>query len=109
MREIKFRAWDKSANKFRGVKGVKDCFSLRSDGMVNNNYIIMQYTGLKDKNDKEIYEGDIVAALSRIGQVSYHEERAAFIFNDTFNELLFQGIGFDAEIIGNIHEHPELI
>jgi len=109
MRQIKFRAWMKHSNKMFSFNDCIDHGWNFEDLRDNDVDSFMQFTGLLDKNGKEIYEGDIVAALSRIGQVSYHEERAAFIFNDTFNELLFQGIGFDAEIIGNIHEHPELI
>ena len=62
MREIKFRAWLEPEKKMNN-----GLFGLRSDGEVsfqsNNpefNVILMQYTGLKDKNGKEIYEGDIV-------------------------------------------------
>ena len=64
MREIKFRAWDKSCDKMRGIKDIKDCFSIRSDGFVNENYILMQYTGFKDFDGKEIYEGDILEYVS---------------------------------------------
>lgn len=59
-REIKFRAWDKSCNKMRGTNGVKDCFAIRSDGSINYDFQLMQYTGLKDKNGVEIYEGDVI-------------------------------------------------
>ena len=59
-REIKFRAWDIPAKKYRGVDGLKDLFSIRSDGFFNEDYVLEQFTGLLDKNGKEIYEGDIV-------------------------------------------------
>lgn len=49
MREIKFRCWDEDL-------GMLDCYCLQD----NDATLVMQYTGLKDKNDKEIYEGDIL-------------------------------------------------
>ena len=62
MREIKFRAWDNKQNKMRN-----DGFSIYYDGSIqfadsieSKDFILMQYTGLKDKNGKEIYEGDIL-------------------------------------------------
>jgi len=67
MREIKFRAWDKDNNKMLVQSTFMSfhVFLLTPDGLVYENgklmdYVLMQYTGLKDKNDKEIYEGDIV-------------------------------------------------
>ena len=75
-----------------------------------------QYTGLKDKNGKEIYEGDIVEKT----YYSYHQPECSELF-----EIKYEGLGFyfehikgnafylpfteDIEIIGNIYENPELI
>jgi len=67
-REIKFRAWDKK-------NGMTTCFAVHASGLcayMNNEWleysetpILMQYTGLKDKNGKDIYEGDILSPNKR--------------------------------------------
>jgi uncharacterized phage protein (TIGR01671 family) len=86
MREIKFRIFDKNAKLMIGQRK-NDWFSIRNDGFVawqNNkdnspeNVILMQFTGLKDKNGKEIYEGDILAYKFNWGngeQMNKHEVR----------------------------------
>ena len=70
-----------------------------------------QYTGLKDKNGKEIYEGDVVQyhpeANAGIGRVVY--EGSGFYVIDEFNGLLDDFATLGIEIIGNIHDNPELI
>ena len=122
-REIKFRAWDKSCNKMRGISGLQDCFSLRSDGVCNEDYILLQYTGLKDKNGKEIYEGDIISDLVESDgeliqskcQVYFDEMTCQFMLDCSakqdlsFGTSLFQELeDFEYEIIGNIYENPDL-
>lgn len=130
-REIKFRAWDTKCGEW--VLGLK----LKLDGTIKDfdfddeGYyefepeeglvILEQYTGLKDKNGKEIYEGDIVKCYSQdtypVGRVMYSEEWCAYeivsydpedcrvynleSFSPTVNKYL--------EVIGNIHENPELL
>lgn len=115
-REIKFRAWDKSCNKMRGENGIKDCFSLRSDGVYNDDYILMQFTGIIDKNEKEVYEGDIVIHDSEKIVVSYGIQSVDAFEGAGFNLWSFYGEklgGFrlqsEIEIIGNIFENPELL
>lgn len=107
MREIKFRAWDNEDKKWLSdiavygdgqVQGTtSDLRDLDSD---YDNIILMQYTGLKDKNGKgkEAYFGDI--AKDKHGQI--------FEIIDDYKFLShLEGIWF--EVIGNIYENPELI
>ena len=118
MREIKFRAWDKET----GAMLDKDKYVLmwfRGDGeTVFDNaerFELMQYIGLKDKNDKEIYEGDIVKDTDSnyIGQVIFDLESLCFTTKFQSNELWGfvprHGKDNHCEVIGNIYENKELL
>ena len=130
MREIKFRAWD-------GEKMNYEVDMLSKWGAIKKGYsstpwikeasagFSMQYTGLKDKNGKEIYEGDIVSGIFRkgviglnditLGKVMFYspsfyicppsENKFIMPFND--NVLVDKDTNY--EIIGNIYENPELL
>jgi len=112
MREIKFRAWDKKRNKFvsdfnLSPKGNILCehSNLGYKGVFEVDLELMQYTGLKDKNGKEIYEGDIVKMLadSLNGEENIEVKWRKEGFWEYFN-------GFDnCEVIGNIYENTELL
>jgi uncharacterized phage protein (TIGR01671 family) len=106
-REIKFRAWDKSCNKMRGISGLQDCFSLRSDGVCNEDYILLQYTGLKDKNGKEIYEGDILKSKSgNLFTCVFYG--AGFKLSQNNGKKVWSSNNTSTlEFIGNIYENPE--
>lgn len=120
MREIKFRAWDKdnavmvSAGKYDdeyiSFEGRAVDIDMFSSGIHTLNYDLMQYTGLKDKNGFEIYEGDIIALDGLIKgnrKVYWHDNFACWAvtkFGDTLH--LFHD---DCEVIGNIYENPNLI
>jgi len=120
MREIKFRAWDTSKKQMFNVI----CLDFKEHGYIDEeigwhkDFIchLMQYTGLKDKNGKEIYEGDIVKGWiydeydeekDKYDKVFWHDEYCGF-YIDYIEEYRLYELR-DAEIIGNIYENPELI
>lgn len=114
MREIKFRAWSKVAQQIITWNEIDAMGKLSK--LVNSDYPLMQYTGLKDKNDVEIYEGDIVLDHIGTGVVEYKDKYAAFRVNYThdkqakwFLDYLLHGERESIEIIGNIYQHPELL
>ena len=95
--------------------------SVAGDWIVNNDIHLMQSTGLKDKNGKEIFEGDIITNGMDVVDVRNHETlgfytlvngREVFFGHGTSIEEFEEDIeGFTeiAEIIGNIYENPELL
>lgn len=126
MREIKFRAWVKEKKAIFEVilinyvtkkvtyllERVGHLLSIRDAKF--NDVELMQYTGLKDKNNKEIYEGDIL--FENFGERYYKIifENGGFRaeFNGDFEEHSFDLIDVVAqgcEIVGNIYENPELM
>ncbi len=126
MREIKFRAWVKEKKAIFEVilidyvtkkvtyllERVGHLLNIRHDKF--NNVELMQYTGLKDKNGKEIYEGDIVKLRANhgIGVVKYYDEWGAFVVEYIKpRQLAVLGMNYykeDIEILGNIYQNLEL-
>lgn len=114
-RIIKFRCWYDRVNAFVNVDDI-GCNSLND---LKDNYHVMQFTGLIDKNDKEIYEGDIVSLKSREGNKSYtgvvsYDHVSFYVPGFFFSHYcdpydMFSEESELIEIIGNIHENPELI
>lgn len=120
----KFRAWSKLASKMYIVNGLY--FDRGIVQYANNdnairfikleNIILMQSTGLKDKNGKEIFEGDIVVYKDREAVVKWHGSYASFIYRfvDEMQERVSEWDPLflayhHFEIIGNVYENPELL
>ena len=127
MREIKFRAWDKNIKEYRDVvfdtADYRFGFIIEHDGTLDSDVFIWeQYTGLKDKNGKEIYEGDIIECeyypdlpttknnkLIWQGKVVYGGDASFYVYRmDKEGGIYAIRYGGSAikrwEIIGNIHE-----
>ena len=124
MREIKFRAWIKEVDEIREVEYINFWKKMISfpNKFCKEYYLnadfdeieLMQYTGLKDKNNKEIYEGDIVKLRANhgIGVVKYYDEWGAFVIEYIKpRPLAVLGNYYkeNIEILGNIYENPELL
>ena len=135
MREIKFRVWDKRTKKMRQlvnivfnvgmhvepndntvkliwVKGY-DCIEQKDIMMKREDkFELMQYTGLKDKNGKEIYEGDIFTlGDERILYIVEWTDTASFMGRQNGNKSTV-GLKYwndRIEVIGNIYDNPELL
>ena len=114
MRENKLRAWDKDEKEM--IYGINKCL-MNWDGLQHNvdrflnmpsHIPVMWYTSLKDKNKKEIYEGDIVKHNQEPTETNhieyydaqYHLEPHGLRLCDEYESI---------EIIGNIYENPELL
>ena len=115
MREIKFRAWNTEKNDMITCSGYwwEEEFTGQEDLADTPGFVVMQYTGLKDKNGKEIYEEDV---LSKSG----HRNRIvkyvidAFIaepipFTEKDGPYRLKNYTHGCEVIGNIYENPELL
>lgn len=115
MREIKFRAWTEPENKMINWNSLLrmnlyNIFVIPEQCGV----ILMQYTGLKDKNGKEIYEGDIIQTEELTAVIEYSEIYAEYITTNT-NQIQYEDEplgdlrGEEIEVIGNIYENPDLL
>ena len=133
----RFRAWNKATKEMYGAddiiainfeekeicvqtiyfeQGLPDSRDL--DYYDFDDIVLMQSTGMRDKNDREIFEGDILKVTnlsSWLEVVSFNEDKAMFVSKETKRKIeetplydLFNTDIFEVEIIGNIYTNPEL-
>ncbi len=127
MRTMKFRAWvfeDKEMievecleqYKRLNQKAVSNIKQRYPDTWEGKKFELMQFTGLKDKNKKDIYEGDIVevdfgSSLKSLATVDWHKASfTLFYINDpeAFGDWIWK-YHDNLEVVGNIYENPELL
>lgn len=122
----RFRAWDKGFKEMVQVDALvfeeQIIKATYKNGNVTKddlkNYVLMQSTGLRDKNEREIFEGDILKVTNRsswLEVVSFNNNKAMFVSKETKRKVeetplydLFNTDIFEVEIVGNKFENPEL-
>jgi len=119
MREFKFRAWSGKINimspptDFLELMTRPNRIKPEEVSSVFDHLVWMQYTGLKDRNGKEIYEGDIVKANEQIFDVRYDAHWSTIEIVGKSVDFSFIGFNisglYEHEVIGNIYENPELL
>lgn len=109
MREIKFRAWQDND----GAVGSRMNYDVLKDSTLSQveswGWKLMQFTGLKDKNGEEVFEGDILSTNMREHEVLWDEESAGWVIKDRkdgYVQKLYQGFMDAAEprVSSNIYE-----
>lgn len=138
-RVIKFRAWDKTRNEMEYFTNPKNGLLYQDgemfvssgwDGESNptfdevetERFVLMQYTGLEDKNGVKIYEGDIIQFLNPAGtqwtipfEIGFRDgcfglaNLGGKSLIQAIKDYSFEPVGKNLEVIGNIHENPELL
>lgn len=121
MREIKFRIFDGVEMNYNVIGFDYNCGGIKKDVVttfhekygteffqISDNFPLMQYTGIKDKNGKEIYEGDIVRYFKdELATIEF--KRGCFVIeSENYIDYFYEILG-EIEVIGNIYENEDLL
>ena len=124
MREPKFRAWDNTSKDIGGQRmiGWEELDQLDKDDLIafmdvargkTKDVILLQYTGLKDKQGKEIYDGDLVrykwSHTLRAGRIEWSFTRFWAVDDPRALDRWAYSRSNEMEVIGNIWENPEAL
>ena len=123
-REIKFRVWDKSSKVMKLWENLLHRYNTLTC-LSHDSFKTMQYTGLKDKNEKEIYEGDIVVIATYSHEEPLMDTTCIVEYNEVYGIVEFveldetgerysmidirDSFHYELEVIGNIYENTELL
>ena len=112
-REIKFRVWAVASKKMFLPSNEEGWEIITGEIYPKPNTILMQYTGLKDKNGKEIYDGDIIKLENTLNRIIWLDGYACFALIEDGGikpyTLYEQFSHREPEVIGNIYENSELL
>lgn len=120
-REIKFRAWqtfpgiNKMISFEQCLQHFRDCYEINLDLFKDQYLVWMQFTGLLDKNGKEIYEGDLCWIKGHICEIRYREQYCDYVFHIIKTNWRLMSVtksnltSYRVKIIGNLYENPELL
>ncbi|MFQ4152948.1 YopX family protein [Lactiplantibacillus plantarum] len=132
---IKFRAWDKETNKYfeptyqaymgrleeltialSGRLQKRTCRGMVDESMFPGRYVVEQFTGLKDVSGKDIYVGDILKTKAGLIQIveqgileTDREDIISGFYANNLSDDKPHTFSYDDEVIGNVHENPELL
>ncbi|WP_409339640.1 YopX family protein [Lactiplantibacillus plantarum] len=103
---IKFRAWD---NECKIIRDYDELKGLTLDALDASDFKLEQFTGLKDVNGKEIYEGDILENRKYRSIVKFASGKFLADLIETIQTFDLIGETHGSKVIGNVHENPELL
>ncbi|NLS62863.1 hypothetical protein GJ674_12725 [Lactobacillus plantarum] len=103
---IKFRAWD---NECKVIRDYDELKGLTLDALDASDFKLEQFTGLKDVNGKDIYEGDILENRKYRSIVKFASGKFLADLIETIQTFDLIGETHGSKVIGNVHENPELL
>jgi len=119
--QLKFKAWDSLRNEYLSAGEVyinrkgKIFLDILKFEIKDNRFIIELFTGVKDKNKKDIYADDLILYINKIYKIIWHDDNCCWEYselkwNKNQHSWSFNcDIACECEVVGNIHENPELL